>query len=63
MQDARPPCLYFYATPPQTWCLNPRPPLSGISHGLDLVCGNLSKPGDVILVEQPTYFLGQSLYE
>ncbi len=29
---------------------------AGASHGLDLVCGQYTQPGDVILVEEPTYF-------
>ncbi|EFJ42123.1 hypothetical protein VOLCADRAFT_97893 [Volvox carteri f. nagariensis] len=30
---------------------------AGVSHGLALAVGRLSRPGDVIVVEQPTYFL------
>ncbi|GAX76082.1 hypothetical protein CEUSTIGMA_g3525.t1 [Chlamydomonas eustigma] len=36
---------------------------AGVSHGLDLVCGCLAKPGDIILVEQPTYFLAKRIFE
>src|SRR5690242_12987370 len=30
---------------------------SGISGGLDLICTLLTKPGDTIFVEEPSYFL------
>ena len=32
--------------------------LAGVSHGLDLACRCFSQPGDTILAESPTYFLG-----
>src|SRR5262245_14441180 len=30
---------------------------SGISNGLDLICTLFTQPGDVIFVEEPSYFL------
>jgi len=36
---------------------------SGSSQGLDLICGRLAQPGDVILVETPTYFLVKDVFE
>lgn len=36
---------------------------SGVSHGLDMVCKRLTKPGDVVLVERPTYFLAQGIFD
>ena len=35
---------------------------NGISQGLDLVCTLLTRPGDVIFVEEPTYFLALHLF-
>ena len=29
---------------------------AGASHGLDIVCGQYTKPGDTIYIEEPTYF-------
>jgi hypothetical protein len=34
---------------------------AGVSHGLDLVCRHLARPGEAILVEQPTYFLAGTI--
>lgn len=34
----------------------------GISQALDMLCGQLSKPGDVALVEAPTYHLAQRIF-
>lgn len=34
-----------------------------MSHGLDLACRRLSSPGDVILIEQPTYYLVQGIFD
>lgn len=30
---------------------------NGVSHGLDILCATQSRPGDVVLVERPSYFL------
>ncbi len=35
---------------------------SGISSGLDLICTLLTKPGDVIFVEEPSYFLALKIF-
>jgi 2-aminoadipate transaminase len=35
---------------------------SGISAGLDLICTLLTKPGDVIFVEEPSYFLALKIF-
>jgi 2-aminoadipate transaminase len=35
---------------------------AGISSGLDLVCTLLTKPGDVIFVEEPSYFLALKIF-
>lgn len=35
---------------------------SGISGGLDLICSLLTKPGDTIFVEEPTYFLALKIF-
>jgi hypothetical protein len=35
---------------------------AGVSHGLDLVCRHLAAPGDTLLLEQPTYFLAQTIF-
>lgn len=35
---------------------------SGISAGLDLLCTLLTKPGDTILVEEPSYFLALKIF-
>eukprot|EP00775_Hariotina_reticulata_P011823 gene11823-11967_t len=34
---------------------------AGVSHGLDMCCRLLAQPGDVVLVEQPTYFLAGAI--
>lgn len=34
----------------------------GASHAIDLICNNLTKPGDVIFVEEPTFFLILGLF-
>jgi DNA-binding transcriptional MocR family regulator len=36
---------------------------NGVSHGLDLLCATQSKPGDVVLVERPSYFLVKGILE
>lgn len=33
------------------------PCIAGVSHGIDLAVRHLARPGDQVLVEQPTYFL------
>ncbi len=38
-------------------------PFAGASHGLDLACRHLGRPGDLIFVERPTYFLVQPIFE
>lgn len=43
---------YGEAVPPEGLFIT-----NGISQALDLVCTLLTKPGDLILVEEPTYFL------
>lgn len=30
---------------------------SGVSHGIELLCATQTRPGDLVLVERPTYFL------
>lgn len=35
---------------------------SGISSGLDLICTLLTKPGDTIFVEEPSYFLALKIF-
>jgi DNA-binding transcriptional MocR family regulator len=34
----------------------------GISHGLDLLCTLLTKPGEIVLVESPAYHLAQRIF-
>lgn len=34
---------------------------NGVSHGIDLLCATQSKPGDVVLIERPSYFLVQGI--
>lgn len=34
----------------------------GISHALDLLCTLLTRPGDIVLVEAPTYHLAQRIF-
>jgi len=36
---------------------------NGVSHGLELICSVLSKPGDAVLVEAPSYFLAVGIFE
>ncbi len=36
---------------------------AGASHGLDLALGRLTKPGDAIFVEEPTYFYAKEIIE
>lgn len=35
----------------------------GVSHGLDLLCATIASPGDLVLVEKPTYFLVAGIFE
>lgn len=35
---------------------------NGNSQGLDLVCTMLARPGDVVIVEEPTYFLARGIF-
>ena len=35
---------------------------NGVSHGLDLACAALTRPGDVVVVELPTYFLAADVF-
>ena len=35
---------------------------NGVSHGVDLACATLSNPGDVLLMEEPSYFLVQKIF-
>lgn len=35
----------------------------GVSHGLDMLCTTQTKPGDVVLIERPTYFLGAVIFQ
>jgi 2-aminoadipate transaminase len=35
---------------------------NGVSHGLDLACAALSSPGDLILLEEPCYFLAKQIF-
>lgn len=35
---------------------------NGNSQGLDLVCTVLAQPGDVVIVEEPTYFLARGIF-
>ena len=34
----------------------------GVSHGIDMACAALTKPGDVVVVELPTYFLAADIF-
>jgi len=36
---------------------------AGVSHGLDLACRHLGRPGQTVLVECPTYFLAGPIFE
>lgn len=35
----------------------------GVSHGLDMLCTALTKPGDVVWMERPTYFLAAGIFQ
>ena len=35
---------------------------SGVSHSLELLCATQTRPGDVVLVERPTYFLAGGIF-
>lgn len=35
---------------------------NGVSHGIDLACAQLTKPGDIVVVELPTYFLAADVF-
>lgn len=35
----------------------------GVSHGLDILCTTQTEPGDVVLVERPTYFLADAVFK
>ncbi|KAL3914806.1 MAG: hypothetical protein SGILL_005947 [Bacillariaceae sp.] len=35
----------------------------GVSHGLDILCTTQTHPGDIVLVERPTYFLGAVIFQ
>ena len=36
---------------------------NGVSHGLELACGALARPSDVVLCEEPTYFLAHQIFK
>jgi len=36
---------------------------NGVSHGLDIACGALCKPGDTVLMEEPSYFLVKQIFD
>ena len=36
---------------------------NGVSHGIELVCRALTSPGDVVLMEQPSYFLARGILD
>ena len=36
---------------------------NGVSHGIDLACAQLTQPGDVVVVELPTYFLAADVFK
>lgn len=36
---------------------------NGVSHGLELLCGTCTNPGDEVWVERPTYFLAPKIFE
>ena len=36
---------------------------NGVSHGIDLACAQLTRPGDVVVVELPTYFLAADVFK
>lgn len=35
---------------------------TGVSHGLDMLCSTQTSPGDVVLMEKPTYFLAAGVF-
>ena len=35
----------------------------GVSHGLDMLCTTQSTPGDVVLIERPSYFLAAGIFQ
>jgi 2-aminoadipate transaminase len=35
---------------------------TGVSHGLEMLCRTQTKPGDVVLIEKPTYFLAADIF-
>jgi DNA-binding transcriptional MocR family regulator len=35
---------------------------NGVSHGIDLVCSALSNPGDLVMIEEPCYFLAKHIF-
>lgn len=35
----------------------------GVSHGLDMLCTTQTSPGDVVLIERPTYFLAAGIFQ
>ena len=35
----------------------------GVSHGLDILCATIASPGDLVLVEKPTYFLVSGIFK
>jgi 2-aminoadipate transaminase len=35
---------------------------TGVSHGLEMLCSTQTKPGDVVLMENPTYFLAAGVF-
>ena len=35
---------------------------NGVSHGIDLACAQLTMPGDIVVVELPTYFLAADVF-
>ena len=56
-------------TPPPEAIKPTSPPSSniflthGVSHGLEMLCTTQTKPGDVVLLERPTYFLAADIFE
>jgi len=35
----------------------------GVSHGIELLCATQTKPGDLVLVERPTYYLVSAILQ
>lgn len=35
---------------------------TGVSHGIDMACSALTRPGDVVVIELPTYFLAANIF-